>query len=299
MLVWHAYVAPSRLASSSRLDDRAPPQAGRTLEPSASPPVLRPSQRDSSLEDARESSPPERQRDQRLGQEEENEQRAPPQELDCPATLAGLSNLTDAVAPDRNVRILHAVVQEVLRDPKYSYPLEKLFLTKANHLDLRPKDSIKRTKFLPDEPPSLSQGTCALVGNSGGLLTASHGFAIDEHEYVIRINQGPTHPYEDYVGEASHMRVLNKKWVAVYSAKEDGGQDVMLPVEARNVTFVLTRASTWQLERLAAVMRRERPDIKVCMRCSPDLHRASDMSFCVAWATALNWRLWHSPCGRA
>jgi hypothetical protein len=58
------------------------------------------------------------------------------------------------------------------------------------------------------------------VGNSGGLLTAPHGTAIDAHDAVMRINQAPVgSPYAQHAGGKSSFRLLNKKWVTVYSDK--------------------------------------------------------------------------------
>ncbi|KTG31085.1 hypothetical protein cypCar_00013119, partial [Cyprinus carpio] len=37
--------------------------------------------------------------------------------------------------------------------------------------------------------------TCAVVGNSGDLLGSHYGPLIDLHDFVIRINKGPTEGY--------------------------------------------------------------------------------------------------------
>lgn len=54
-------------------------------------------------------------------------------------------------------------------------------------------------------------GSCAVVGNSG-LLTEEgvrRGQEIDQHDYVMRINQAPTEGYESYVGAREWWRVIN------------------------------------------------------------------------------------------
>ena len=42
--------------------------------------------------------------------------------------------------------------------------------------------------------------TCAVVGNSGVLLSSERGAEIDAHEAVLRINYAPTKGFEKYVG---------------------------------------------------------------------------------------------------
>ena len=115
--------------------------------------------------------------------------------------------------------------------------------------------------------------TCAIVGNAGSSLTVHWGSAIDAAEAVIRINQGPTKGYEPFVGSRTTYRLINKKWAAVYTAKDDGRQ-ILLPSEAQNATYVVTRGSTWQLERLFHVVRRLRPDIRVYFLANGPLGRA-------------------------
>ncbi|XP_062501555.1 CMP-N-acetylneuraminate-beta-galactosamide-alpha-2,3-sialyltransferase 1-like [Corticium candelabrum] len=42
--------------------------------------------------------------------------------------------------------------------------------------------------------------SCALVGSSGRLLSQRHADDIDGHDVVIRLNDAPIYPYENYVG---------------------------------------------------------------------------------------------------
>lgn len=52
--------------------------------------------------------------------------------------------------------------------------------------------------------------TCAVVGNSGVLLTgASHGAFIDSHDMVIRINMAPTKGYASRVGSKTTLSFIN------------------------------------------------------------------------------------------
>ncbi|XP_065137859.1 CMP-N-acetylneuraminate-beta-galactosamide-alpha-2,3-sialyltransferase 1-like isoform X1 [Paramisgurnus dabryanus] len=50
--------------------------------------------------------------------------------------------------------------------------------------------------------------TCAVVGNSGNLLKSHYGELIDNHDFVLRINKGPTKGYERDVGSKTTHRII-------------------------------------------------------------------------------------------
>uniref|UniRef100_A0A8C1LWE7 CMP-N-acetylneuraminate-beta-galactosamide-alpha-2,3-sialyltransferase 1 n=1 Tax=Cyprinus carpio TaxID=7962 RepID=A0A8C1LWE7_CYPCA len=50
--------------------------------------------------------------------------------------------------------------------------------------------------------------TCAVIGNSGNLKGSHYGHLIDLHDFVIRINMGPTKGYENDVGSKTTHRFL-------------------------------------------------------------------------------------------
>lgn len=57
---------------------------------------------------------------------------------------------------------------------------------------------------------SLSRySSCAVVGNSGTLLTHQHGDLIDKHEFVIRLNNAKTQRFENNVGSKTSVSFIN------------------------------------------------------------------------------------------
>eukprot|EP00899_Mesostigma_viride_P002651 jgi/Mesvir1/12387/Mv00562-RA.2 len=57
--------------------------------------------------------------------------------------------------------------------------------------------------------------TCAIVGNSGGMLHQRPHFGefIDSHDLVYRFNQAPVAGFTQYVGARTHVEMLNSAWV--------------------------------------------------------------------------------------
>ncbi|KAJ0237790.1 Beta-1,6-galactosyltransferase GALT29A [Hirschfeldia incana] len=51
--------------------------------------------------------------------------------------------------------------------------------------------------------------SCAVVGNSGTLLTNQHGDLIDKHEFVIRLNNAKTQRFEKKVGSKTSVSFIN------------------------------------------------------------------------------------------
>ncbi|XP_060771369.1 CMP-N-acetylneuraminate-beta-galactosamide-alpha-2,3-sialyltransferase 2-like isoform X2 [Neoarius graeffei] len=50
--------------------------------------------------------------------------------------------------------------------------------------------------------------TCAVVGNSDNLIGSHYGHLIDSHDFIIRMNQGPTVGYERDVGLKTTHRAM-------------------------------------------------------------------------------------------
>jgi hypothetical protein len=55
----------------------------------------------------------------------------------------------------------------------------------------------------------LSNGSCALVGNSGILMDNEYGELIDSHDVVIRCNCAHTDGYVKHVGSQTDIRIAN------------------------------------------------------------------------------------------
>lgn len=51
--------------------------------------------------------------------------------------------------------------------------------------------------------------SCAVVGNSGTLLTSNYGDLIDKHEIVIRLNNAKTQRFENKVGSKTSVSFIN------------------------------------------------------------------------------------------
>lgn len=113
------------------------------------------------------------------------------------------------------------------------YPSIQMLLTKENHMlkhdILKYWKGLQKNKIFneasytevvnklfslfPNEERYTDAGpqrcrTCAVVGNSGNLLGSHYGRQIDLHDFVIRINKGPTKGYEKDVGSKTTHRFI-------------------------------------------------------------------------------------------
>ena len=63
-----------------------------------------------------------------------------------------------------------------------------------------------------------------------------YGASIDDHDIVIRFNDGPTQGFEDVVGSRTTIRVLNNKWT---SSMLEGSSLSLTPRLAVNSSVLL------------------------------------------------------------
>lgn len=97
---------------------------------------------------------------------------------------------------------------------------ENIFYSAQNHEKLRDKKDPFRNDsllLLPRTSPMLRYPTCAVVGSSGVMTSSGLGRQIDAHDAVVRLNQAPCQVrYQPDVGERTTLRILNKRWTAIY-----------------------------------------------------------------------------------
>ena len=82
-----------------------------------------------------------------------------------------------------------------------------------------------------------SYSSCAVVGSSGGLLGASSGKAVDEHEAVFRFNDAPVAPFVRWYTQKGLAPVLSTSGIGP------------CPVAAPTALAVLL-AATWAIRAL-------------------------------------------------
>mmetsp|Transcript_41280 Transcript_41280/g.106892 ORF Transcript_41280/g.106892 Transcript_41280/m.106892 type:complete len:569 (+) Transcript_41280:253-1959(+) len=137
--------------------------------------------------------------------------------------------------------------QQVARD---------LFYTKANsgalrghrHMDPFTRES---AAHLPAQQPEMRYKTCAVVGNSGSLLSRQDAPVIDRNEFVMRLNQGPVLPnYAINTGEKTSARFLNRKFTQLYGTAHKR----LLDVEAEGVTVIASQAAVKYFNALGDAM---------------------------------------------
>eukprot|EP00899_Mesostigma_viride_P023403 jgi/Mesvir1/4247/Mv22215-RA.1 len=145
--------------------------------------------------------------------------------------------------------------------------LADMFIHQGNLAHLLPSDSrwtLKNNRSFPDADMSVLSrynfSTCAVVGNSGSLLNASFGAAIDSHETVMRINQAPCGKFHRHVGRKTTFRLINTRWTNKYADTRFVGEG--LPLEP-DVTLVVTRAKARAYDNLAQYLKMARSDVRV------------------------------------
>ena len=96
--------------------------------------------------------------------------------------------------------------------------------------------------FLPDTDIDHRQGTqrrygrCALVGNSGTLVTKEFGGDINAHDQIFRFNLAPTVGYEKHVGSRTTHELLNPENIRKIVAEPEKLQ--MLQTQGGGVTVL-------------------------------------------------------------
>ncbi|GBG65177.1 hypothetical protein CBR_g49970 [Chara braunii] len=172
--------------------------------------------------------------------------------------------------PDDGVKDYYTLIRGVVQ-MLHNRSLRKethFVLTQENMFDVKLNKPVSSPDLLPRKDLEEDTfNTCAFVGNSGMLLASEYGKAIDRHDVVMRVNQAPTRRYYRHVGKKTTYRLLNKKWVSLYISTSYG-KELLLPVEAFNTTIIASRVGVEQFERLARVVRRERPDMHVSLLLS-------------------------------
>ena len=98
---------------------------------------------------------------------------------------------------------------------------DEVFVTKESYEKLlaqfkTDRNFLQSKRSFPEGSDLLSAynlTTCAVVGNSGGLLNGTFGGAIDSHATVVRINQAMTNRrYHKHVGSKTTFRLINTRW---------------------------------------------------------------------------------------
>lgn len=74
---------------------------------------------------------------------------------------------------------------------------------------------------LPIDKQKSKYSSCAVVGNSGILLTKEFGDLIDSHEAVIRLNNARVQPYQKNVGSKTSISFVNSNILQLCARRED------------------------------------------------------------------------------
>ncbi|XP_042787062.1 CMP-N-acetylneuraminate-beta-galactosamide-alpha-2,3-sialyltransferase 1-like isoform X1 [Panthera leo] len=78
--------------------------------------------------------------------------------------------------------------------------------------------------------------TCAVVGNSRFLWGSGHGFRINQHGMVLRMNQAPVQGFEMDVGNKTTMRIM---YTEMASAQDPGTQLLLLPLNSSGLKWFM------------------------------------------------------------
>ncbi|XP_026765710.3 CMP-N-acetylneuraminate-beta-galactosamide-alpha-2,3-sialyltransferase 1 [Pangasianodon hypophthalmus] len=142
--------------------------------------------------------------------------------------IAGLDIYWDTF-PVKTCACMHCINEDPWFTERYSSQVPK-FMNRRNSnlstltldwwLKLQPYNKVKFRdvvdplfSLFPDKEHYNDAGpdrcrTCAVVGNSDNLIGSHYGLLIDAHDFIFRMNQGPTVGYERDVGLKTTHRAL-------------------------------------------------------------------------------------------
>jgi hypothetical protein len=158
---------------------------------------------------------------------------------------------------------------------------EDLFIHRANFLRYHALGAFNSRFFASNAAEIWSQHVwdrCALVGNSGSLLSSNQGEEINGYDIVVRFNQAPTRGYEQWVGNKTTFRVLNALWSNFYSKnvklRKDGSLDSRgnihigeiknVPLEL-NATLIISRTSLENFNKVCSALEKTREDVHLLL----------------------------------
>mmetsp|Transcript_28915 Transcript_28915/g.81432 ORF Transcript_28915/g.81432 Transcript_28915/m.81432 type:complete len:333 (+) Transcript_28915:184-1182(+) len=123
-------------------------------------------------------------------------------------------------------------------------------------------EATRKMRYLyPEDDLRTDYNTCAVVGNAGMMLAVEYGRDIDAHDVVIRLNDGPTANWTQWVGSKTTIRILNNYWTKRYKWTRPKG--------ANEDNLMLFSFST--LGYLATIKRRFQSASKAVLFMAPEL----------------------------